>query len=101
MCPAGLSSVRVQPEGLDFSTTGMTPGTTSEVMVDYEALCCTTYAEIISVDMQGNVGTCVIEMEELGGRVSYFFTTNIFFFFFSVVEALSIDQKYIICCAFC
>ncbi|KAK4303124.1 hypothetical protein Pmani_024717 [Petrolisthes manimaculis] len=69
---SGLYSVQSEPEPLSLTVTGLTPGTTSEVMADFVHSCCSPQAILRGVDGMGNVGECNVDMGTLGGVIGNF-----------------------------
>ncbi|KAK8405076.1 hypothetical protein O3P69_001567 [Scylla paramamosain] len=72
---SGLYLVTAVPDSQNMTVPSFTPGTTSEVHMQYLSDCCTTQVQIRGVDGHGNVGNCdKIDMGTLGGLIYYFET---------------------------
>ncbi|KAK3858686.1 hypothetical protein Pcinc_035140 [Petrolisthes cinctipes] len=69
---SGLYSVQSEPEPLSLTTTGLTPGTTSDVTADFVLSCCSPQAVLRGVDGMGNAGECNVDMGALGGAIENF-----------------------------
>ncbi|KAK4307782.1 hypothetical protein Pmani_020476 [Petrolisthes manimaculis] len=69
---SGLYSVHSEPEPLSLTTTGLTPGTTSDVTADFVHSCCSPQAVLRGVDGMGNAGECNVNMGILGGVIENF-----------------------------
>ncbi|KAK3858687.1 hypothetical protein Pcinc_035141 [Petrolisthes cinctipes] len=73
---SGMSDVMLDPPALELTVTGLTPGTTNEVLADAVQTCCYPQASFKGVDVEGNVGQCNVDLGTIGGVISNFVVTS-------------------------
>ncbi|XP_068237397.1 von Willebrand factor A domain-containing protein 7-like [Palaemon carinicauda] len=74
---SGMEKVYPKPEGYSHHVDDFTRGSTTPIKVSLESSCCALQAEIIGVDVVGNVGKCQIDMGVLGGEIFDFHVIDI------------------------
>ncbi|XP_064098435.1 von Willebrand factor A domain-containing protein 7-like [Macrobrachium nipponense] len=66
---SGMQKVYPKPDGYSSLVDDFTRGSTDPIRASLDASCCVLQADIIGVDVVGNVGRCMIDMGVLGGLV--------------------------------
>ncbi|XP_064098255.1 von Willebrand factor A domain-containing protein 7-like [Macrobrachium nipponense] len=66
---SGMQKVYPKPDGFSSLVDDFTRGSTDPIRASFVASCCLLQADIIGVDVVGNVGKCQIDMGVLGGVI--------------------------------